>query len=63
MKVVVDYDLCEGNRKCEMAAPEVFEVPEDQAIIKNEHPAEELRSKVERAARVCPRLAISIQEE
>ncbi len=29
MKVVVDLKLCEGNMKCQEAAPEVFEVRDD----------------------------------
>ena len=29
MKVVVDQKLCEGNMKCQEAAPEVFEVRDD----------------------------------
>jgi len=29
MKVVVDQQLCEGNMRCQEAAPEVFEVGDD----------------------------------
>jgi ferredoxin len=63
MKVVVDYDRCEGNLRCMHAAPEVFEVgADDRAIILQECPVEELRPKVERAVRLCPKQAISIVE-
>ncbi len=64
MKVVVDYDRCEGNLRCMHAAPEVFEVgDDDRAIILQQHPGEELRAKVERAARLCPKQAITILED
>ena len=64
MRVVVDLDLCEGNAKCEEVAPEVFEVGEEdeKAHVLQEHPGEELREVVERAVRMCPKTAISIQE-
>jgi ferredoxin len=61
MKVVVDYDLCESNALCMEAAPEVFEVGEDDHLsILQEEPPESLRAKVERAVLVCPRQAIKI---
>ena len=60
MKVVVDHSLCEGHAKCMDNAPEVFEVGEDDRsyVVLDDIP-EELRAKVERAVRVCPRAAIS----
>ena len=63
MKVTVDQNLCEGNMRCQAAAPEVFEVrDDDRAHVLIEHPGEELRAKVERAARLCPRQAITVSE-
>ena len=63
MKVVVDFELCESNGRCMEAAPEVFEVrSDDKLYILNEHPPDALRAKVERAARRCPKQAISIIE-
>ena len=63
MKIVVDYDLCEANALCMEAAPEVFRVEEDDTLtILLEEPGEELRSKVEEAARLCPRQAILVTE-
>ncbi len=62
MRVVVDYDLCESNALCMAAAPEVFEVREDDFLyVLQEEPSEELRGKVEEAARRCPKQAISIE--
>ncbi len=64
MKVVVDWDLCEANAVCMKVCPEVFELqPDDTLLIKQEHPDEALRAKVEEAVRRCPRQAISIQED
>ncbi len=62
MRVVVDYDLCESNALCMAAAPEVFEVRDDDFLyVLQDEPPEELRSKVEEAARRCPKQAISIE--
>ena len=62
MKIVVDYDLCEANALCMEAAPEVFRVEEDDTLtVLIEAPGEELRKKVEEAARLCPRQAITIE--
>ena len=64
MKVVVDFDRCEGHARCMAAAPEVFEVrDDDRSYVLIEQPDEELRPKVERAVRLCPRQAIEIFEE
>lgn len=62
MKVVVDYDACMSNAQCMLACPEVFEVREDGFLyVLNENPPEELRKKVEEAARLCPTQAITIE--
>jgi ferredoxin len=61
MRVVVDFDLCESNALCMDACPEVFEVRDDDRLyVLSEQPSEELRERVERAARVCPKQAITI---
>lgn len=63
MRVVVDFDLCESNALCMGEAPEVFEVRDDDFLyILDENPPEQLRSKVEAAAAVCPKTAISIED-
>ncbi|MCE0767189.1 ferredoxin [Pseudonocardia kujensis] len=62
MKVHVDFDLCESNALCMAAAPEVFEVRDDDFLyILDENPPEELRGKVEEAVRACPKAAISLE--
>jgi ferredoxin len=65
MKVVVNYDLCESNARCMKVAPTVFEVrdEDDKMYIINEHPGEELREAVESAVRLCPKQALSIEED
>jgi ferredoxin len=61
MKVVVDYEHCESNALCADAAPEVFEVREDDRLyVLQAEPPEALRTKVERAVRVCPKQAIRV---
>jgi len=60
--VIVDYDLCESNALCMAAAPEVFEVRDDDYLyVLQEEPPEDLRAKVEAAARSCPKAAITIE--
>ncbi len=63
MRVVVDWDLCESNALCMAAAPEVFELQDDDTLlILQETPDESLRAKVEQAVRTCPKRAISLQD-
>jgi ferredoxin len=63
MRVVVDYDRCESNALCMAAAPEVFEVRDDDLLyVLDETPPEALRAKVAHAARTCPKQAISIED-
>lgn len=64
MRITIDYDLCEGNAECMKAAPEVFVVgDDDRARLLVEHPGEDMRSKVEKAVRRCPRQAIALIED
>lgn len=60
MKVQVNHDLCEGHGKCQASAPEVFELRDDDlSYVLVADVSEELKPKVERAIRLCPRQAIS----
>lgn len=62
MKVVVDFDLCQSNAVCQGIAPQVFEVRDDGYLyVLQEEPSEDLRAKVEDAARACPTQAITIE--
>ena len=61
MKVAVDYSLCESNALCVDAAPEVFEVDDDDRLrLLQPEPPDSLRAKLERAVRVCPKQAIKL---
>lgn len=61
MRVEVNFELCDSNALCAAAAPEVFVVrSDDRLYVLQEHPPEELRTKVHAAARVCPKQAIRV---
>lgn len=63
MRIVVDYDRCESNALCMAAAPEVFEVRDDDNLyVLDENPPEALRAKVMEAVRLCPKQAISVED-
>lgn len=62
MRIKVDFELCESNAVCMLAAPEVFEVLDDDTlVVHDENPSEELRDKVFLAAQRCPKRAIDIE--
>jgi ferredoxin len=62
MKIVVDWDRCEVNGACMDAAPEIFDInDDDDLVLLDEHPPEALREKAERAVSRCPKAAISIE--
>lgn len=61
MRVEIDYDVCASTGACTQEAPEVFEIRSDGYLyLLQEEPGEELRSKVESAAELCPTGAITI---
>ena len=63
MRIVVDRDRCESNGLCMEAAPEVFELQDDDTLlILQEDPDESLLGKVDDAIRACPKQAISLQD-
>ena len=62
LKVVVDYELCEANGLCMEAAPEVFELDdEDKLHLLQERPPESTWTKVEKAIRLCPKGALRLE--
>ncbi|WP_242900702.1 ferredoxin [Actinomadura terrae] len=63
MKISVNFDLCESNALCMAAAPEVFEVRDDDFLyVLNENPPESQWAQVEEAARACPKAAITLED-
>ena len=63
MRVSVDWDLCESNGLCMAAAPDVFELQDDDTLmILQENPGESLRAAVVDAVRACPKQAITLHD-
>ena len=62
MKVVVNWSLCDGNGNCAAAAPEIFELDEDDEMhLLQETIGEDLRARAELAVRSCPKNALSLE--
>jgi ferredoxin len=64
MKVVVDFDHCELHGECVVAAPEVFDIEDDDEVVRvvNAEPGEDQRKAVMDAAMMCPVAAIRIDD-
>ena len=53
--------LCEGNLRCQEAAPEVFEVgDDDRSRVIVAEPTGAQKEKAKLAAKMCPRQAITL---
>lgn len=65
MKIVVDYDACAAHGDCVTAAPELFDLGDQDEVVRvlDEHPPETLRAQAQAAADACPMFAISVVEE
>jgi len=64
MRIVVDFALCESNALCMGVAPDIFEVRDDDFLyVLNENPGEEYRDRVMEAVRLCPKQAITVEED
>lgn len=63
MKVIVDVDRCELHGECVMAAPEVFDIGDDDTVVRvlDPEPEEKHRAAVQDAALMCPLAAIRIE--
>ncbi|GAA5004576.1 FAD-dependent oxidoreductase [Actinopolymorpha pittospori] len=59
MKVVVDLTRCQGYAQCAFAAPDVFEMRGDEALLYDPTPDDAQRAKIARAAAACPVQAIA----
>lgn len=64
MKVMVDELRCDAHGACVTACPEVFALNDEDDIVTVlvSEPDESLRPAVERAAGVCPKAAIRIED-
>jgi len=61
MKVHVDMNLCQSHGECVFAAPEVFELGDDDVLVWKEDVDESRRAEVQEAVNVCPMMAIRIE--
>jgi ferredoxin len=62
MQVQVDPELCEANGRCVLAAPELFELDDDEIQqIAQPGPAAD-RERVRRAVNACPLNALTLLE-
>jgi ferredoxin len=64
MNVVIDQDKCVGAGQCVLLAPDVFDQRDEDGIVVllQENPPEQLHEDVRQAARVCPALAIQLDD-
>jgi ferredoxin len=63
VRVFVDWDKCESNGLCMGAAPEVFELQDDDTLeVLQETPDDSQSEAVAAAIRVCPKQAISLRD-
>ena len=64
MRVIVDEDVCAAHGDCVVAAPEIFDLGDDDDVVTVilPEPGEELRKQAEQAVNDCPVSAIRIEE-
>jgi ferredoxin len=64
MKVVADLDLCQAHQMCQLEAPTVFGLSddEDKVVVLDENPDESLRAEVTAAIKYCPAMALSLED-
>lgn len=63
MKVTVDELRCDAHGLCVDACPQVFALNDDDDLVRVlvVEPEESLRASLERAAMLCPKAAIKIE--
>ncbi|WP_205698784.1 ferredoxin [Conexibacter sp. SYSU D00693] len=63
MRVLIDTARCEAHGDCVMAAPDVFDLDEEDnvAVLLMADPPEALREQVRQAADDCPVAAIRLE--
>jgi ferredoxin len=64
VKIVLDGGRCEAHGECVVAAPELFDIGEEDeaARVLDASPGEQLRKKAEFAVRLCPVAALRIDD-
>jgi ferredoxin len=61
IKVHVDMNLCQSHGECVFAAPDVFELGDDDVLKWEDEVDESKRAELEEAVNVCPMLAIRLE--
>ncbi|GAC70372.1 ferredoxin [Gordonia soli] len=63
MKIDVNYGICESNGLCVFAAPDVFDLDDDDNLhVLRETVTPDIEGEVLEAVRQCPRRAISVDD-
>ena len=62
VKVIVDMNLCQSHGECVFAAPDVFELGDDDVLRWKEEVDESRRAALEEAVDVCPMMAIRLED-
>jgi len=62
MKIAINRSFCDLHGLCAQAAPELFELTDDEVLLLDEEPDERFRANVEQAAADCPKVAISVRD-
>ena len=64
IKIHVEEHKCVGAGQCVMASPEVFDQREEDGVVilLQDQPADALAPSVRKAAKLCPALAIRVEE-
>jgi ferredoxin len=63
VRITVDRLRCESNALCMGAAPEVFEVGDDDVlVVLQDSPPEALRGQVLDAVAMCPKQALTVAD-
>jgi ferredoxin len=64
MRVIRNANTCALHGECVMAAPDVFEIRDDDEVVTvlNSEPDEALRKSIENAALTCPTSSIRIED-
>ena len=62
IKVIVDMNLCQSHGNCVLAAPEVFELGDDDLLRWQEEVDDGKRAELEEAVNVCPMTAIRLED-
>ena len=64
MKIVVDFDACAAHGDCVAAAPDLFDLGDDDDVVRVliDEPGEEHRAAAQAAVDSCPMVAIRIED-